>query len=346
LPNGDIFQGRDTEGDGGEIEVTGMRKEIRISERDGFARRNFPCAVTVGFEPGEFTAGGPARMLDADGEPRPSQVDALDTWDDGSVRTAEVAFPARLPAGGEEVLTFEYGQGTPPPAPPANPIDVRAGKDPIEVQQGPVIYQVRQWRFNLVENVIFDGRAFHGAGAPGPALVLKDGRILFPSGEVRIDIRTRGPRSARLRVDGTYGGGYEFVAHMTFYSGVSWFRAEHEVVSGDVSQIATVVVESNFSLPDGPLHSAFGARQRADGEGTSWAVVTDNTSTVDVAAVGAWSGKAAVRYEVEPNGRFRTIFPFPGQPCILYVHYLTTPPMDHHHTPAAAMATDLECRVM
>ena len=325
-----------------------MRKEIRISERDGFARRNFPCAVTVGFEPGEFTAGGPARMLDGGGEPRPVQVDGLETWDDGSVRTAEVAFPARLPAGGEEVLTFEYGQGTPPPAPPANPIDVRAGKDPIEVQQGPVIYQVRQWRFNLVENVIFDGRAFHGAGAPGPALVLKDGRILFPSGEVRIDIETRGPRSARLRVDGTYGGGYEFVAYLTFYSGVSWFKAEHELVSGDVSQIASVVVESTFNLPDAPLVTPpLERRQRADGEGTSWAVVTDNSRRPWTwRSVGAWSGKDAVRYEVEPNGRFRTIFPFPGQPCIMYVHYLTTPPMDHHHTPAAAMATDLECRVM
>lgn len=325
--------------------MTGMRKEIRISERDGFARRNFPCTMKMGFEPGEFPADGSARILDAEGEPRPVQVDVLDSWDDGSMRTAEVSFPARLPAGGEEVLAFEFGDGTPPPPRQTNPIKVRDRKDPIEVQQGPVIYQVRKWRFNFVENVIFDGRPFHGPGAPGPALLRKDGRILFPSGEVRIDIQTRGPRSARLRVDGTYGGGYEFVAHLTFYSGVSWFRAEHEIVSGDVSQIASLVVESTFNLPDAPLVTAFGARQRADGEGTSWAVVTDNAATVDVAAVGAWSGKEAVRYEVEANGRFRTLFPCLEKPAILYMHYLTTPPMDHHHTPAAAMATDPECRV-
>ncbi len=323
-----------------------MRKRIRISERDGFNRRNFPCAVAVDFKPGEFTEECPARIVDAGGEPRPMQVDALETWEDGSVKAAEVLFPARLRAGGEEVLTFEYGEGTPPPPPQPNPIKVRDRKDPIEVQQGPVIYHVRKWRFNFVENVIFDGRAFHGPGAPGPALLRKDGRILFPSGEVRIDVETRGPRSARLRVDGTYGGGYEFVAYLTFFSGVSWFRAEHRVVSGDMSQIATVVVENTFSLPDGPLLSAFGARQRADGEGTSWAVVTDSAATVDVAAVGAWSGKGSVRYEVEANGRFRTVFPSPVEPGVFYVHYLTTPPMDHHHTPAAAMATDLECRVI
>ncbi len=323
-----------------------MRKQIRVSERDGFNRRNFPCSTTLDFMPGEFTEDTPARMLDTEGEPRPVQVDALETWDDASVRTAEVSFPARLRAGGEEILAFEYGDGTPPPPPPPNPIKVRDRKDPIEVQQGPVIYQVRKWRFNFVENVIFDGRAFHGPGAPGPALLHKDGRILFPSGEVRIDVETRGPRTARLRVDGTYGGGYEFVAYLTFFSGVSWFRAEHEVVSGDVSQIATVVVENTFNLPDGPLVTAFGARQRSDGEGTSWAVVTDNTATVDVAAVGAWSRKGSVRYEVEANGRFRTLFPSLEKPGILYMHYLTTPPMDHHHTPAAAMATELECRVM
>ena len=323
-----------------------MRKQIRVSERDGFNRRNFPCSTTLDFRPGEFIVDAPARMLDTEGEPRTVQVDPQDTWEDGSVKTAEVSFPARLPAGGEEVLAFEYGEGTPHPPRQPNPIRVRDRKDPIEVQQGPVIYQVRKWRFNFVENVIYDGRAFHGPGAPGPALLRKDGRILFPSGEVRIDVETRGPRSARLRVDGTYGDGYEFVAYLTFYSGVSWFRAEHEVVSGDVSQIATVVVENTFSLPDGPLVSAFGARQRADGEGTSWAVVTDNAATVDVAAVGAWSGTGSVRYEVEANGRFRTVFPSPGAPGVFYVHYLTTPPMDHHHTPAAAMATDLECRVI
>ena len=323
-----------------------MRKQIRVSEKDGFNRRNFPCSTTLDFTPGEFTEDTPARMLDTDGEPRPVQVDALETWDDASVRTAEVSFPARLRAGGEEILAFEYGDGTPPPPPPPNPIKVRDRKDPIEVQQGPVIYQVRKWRFNFVENVIFDGRAFHGPGAPGPALLHKDGRILFPSGEVRIDVETRGPRTARLRVDGTYGGGYEFVAYLTFFSGVSWFCAEHEVVSGDVSQIATVVVENTFNLPDGPLVTAFGARQRSDGEGTSWAVVTDNTATVDVAAVGAWSRKGSVRYEVEANGRFQTLFPSLEKPGILYMHYLTTPPMDHHHTPAAAMATELECRVM
>ncbi len=323
-----------------------MRKMIRVSERDGFNRRNFPCSTKLDFRPGEFIADASARMLDTEGEPRPVQVDPRETWDDDSVKTAEVSFSARLPAGGEEVLAFEYGEGTPPPPRQPNPIRVRDRKDRIEVQQGPVIYQVRKWRFNFVENVIFDGRAFHGPGAPGPALLRKDGRILFPSGEVLIDVETRGPRSARLRVDGTYGGGYGFVAYLTFYSGVSWFRAEHEVVSGDVSQIATVVVENTFNLPDAPLVSAFGARQRADGEGTSWAVVTDNTATVDVAAVGAWSGRGSVRYEVEASGRFRTVFPSAGEPGVFYVHYLTTPPMDHRHTPAAAMATDLECRVI
>ncbi len=323
-----------------------MHREIRVVEGDGYRRGAFPTTVTIAFDSGTFRVEDPARLFDPEGEERPVQVDVVQVWEDGSIRVADVGFPARVQANGEGVFKFEYGEGAAPSVAQHNPIQVRAEEDPVEVQQGPVIYRIRRRGFNLVDQVIFDARQFLRTGARGMALVLKDGRTLVTEGEVRIEAETRGPRSARLRVEGAYAGGYGFVVRMTFFSGVSWFRAEHEVVSGDVSQIASVIAESDFYLPEAPVSTAFGARERADGEATSWAVVTDNTSTVDVAAAGAWSETGAVRYEVEPDGRFRAIFPFGRQPCILYAHYLITPPMDHHHTPAAAMATDLECRVI
>jgi hypothetical protein len=169
---------------------------------------------------------------------------------------------------------------------------------------------------------------------------------LLPEGEVTIDAETHGPRSGRLRVEGAYPGGCRFVTRITCFSRVSWFLAEHEIVSGDVAQIASVTAESDFNLPAAPLSTAFGARRRADGAATSWAVVTDGVSTVDVATVGAWSDTGSVRYEVGPDGRFRAIFPFEKRPCILYYHFLITPPMDHVHSPAPSMATDPECRII
>jgi len=321
-------------------------KHIRISERDGFERKAVPCAFTVAFDRGAFRPGDPARLFDPEGEEQAIQVDAVRAWEDGSVRAADVTFSVRLPAKGERVFRFEYGEGATSEARQASPVEVREGGDPVEVQQGPVIYQVRRRGFNLVDQVIFGEKRFLRPGSRGVVLVLKDGRELLPEGEVRVEAETRGPRAGRLRVEGRYPGGYGFVTRVTCFSRVSWVLAEHEVVSGDAGQIASVVVESDFDLPAAPLSVAFGARQRADGKATSWAVVTDRASTVDVAAVGAWSDAGAVRYEVGPDGRFRAIFPVEQRPCVLYYHYLITPPMDHFHSPAPSMATDPECRVL
>lgn len=150
-------------------------KHIRIAERDGFERKAVPCAFTVAFDRGAFRPGDPARLFDPEGQEQAIQVDAVRAWEDGSVRAADVTFSVRLPAKGERVFRFEYGEG---------------------------------------------------------------------------------------------------------------------------------------------------------------------------ATVGAWSDAGAVRYEVGPDGRFRAIFPFERKPCVLYYHYLITPPMDHVHSPAPSMATDPECRVL
>jgi hypothetical protein len=321
-------------------------KHIRITERDGFERKAVPCTFTVDFGRGDFREGDPARLFDPEGQEQAIQVDAVRAWEDGSVRAAAVTFSVRVPAKGERVFRFEYGEGATPEAKQGSPIEVREGGDPVEVQQGPVIYQVRRRGFNLVDQVIFGEKRFRRPGSRGVVLVLKDGRELLPEGEVRVEAETRGLRAGRLRVEGTYPGGFGFVTRISCFSRVSWILAEHEIVSGDTGQIASVIVESDFDLPAAPLATAFGARQRADGAATSWAVVTDRTSTVDVAAVGAWSETGSVRYEAGPDGRFRAIFPFEQRPCILYYHYLITPPMDHVHSPAPSMATDPECRVL
>ncbi len=323
-----------------------MQRTIKVVERDGFLRRSFPCTTVAEFGRGLFRPGDPSRLFDPAGKEQPVQVDVVRSWEDGSVRTAAITLPVTLPARGEGACRFEYGDGATPAARLRNPVVVRTSGEPIEVQQGPVTCRVRRQGFNLVDQVVFNDRAFLRPGARGAVLVLKDGQELCPEGETRVTVETQGPWSARLRAEGAYPGGYRFITALTFVSGKSWLMAEHEVVSGDVAQVASVVVEADFNLPAGPLSTAFGARRRADGRPTSWVVVTDGVLTVDAATVGAWSETGSVRHEVEPDGRFRAIFPFESRSCVTYFHYLLCPPDDVNNTPAAAMAADPECRVI
>ena len=328
-----------------------MYRDIEVDERDGFRRGAVPCTVTMAFEREAFPSPDGVRMFHPDGRELPIQVDALQVWEDRSVRSAAVTFPVGLPANGRGTFRFEYGEGIGPGVEQPNPVTVREGGEPIEVQQGPVIYRVRRKGFNLVDQVAF-GRGASGekrflrSGSRGMVLVLKDGRELTPEEAAAVEVETRGPRAGRLRVEGTYPGGYRFVNRLTFFSNVSWFATEHTVVSGDMSEIAFLVAESDFDLRAAPLMSAFGARQRSDGRATSWAVATDNESTVDAAVLDAWSEAGCVRYEVDADGRFRAILPFEGKTAVLYYHFLITPPMDHHHAPAAAMVAAPVCRVL
>ena len=328
-----------------------MHREIEVAERDGFRRGGMPTTVEMAFDRGAFPAANMARMFHPEGQELPVQVDVLEQWEGGSIRRAAVTFSARIEANGQGIFRFEYGEGIRPGVEQPNPVTVREGGEPVEVQQGPVIYRVRRRGFNLVDQVTF-GRGASGekrflrSGSRGMVLVLKDGRELTPEGEASIEVETRGPRAGRLRVEGTYPGGYRFVNRLTFFSNVSWFATEHTVVSGDMSEIAFLVAESDFDLRAGPLMSAFGARQRSDGRATSWAVATDNESTVDAAVLDAWSEAGCVRYEVDAEGRFRAILPFDGKTAVLYYHFLITPPMDHHHAPAAAMVAGPVCRVL
>ena len=107
-----------------------------------------------------------------------------------------------------------------------------------------------------------------------------------------------------------------------------------------------VVFEDTLDLEDGPLTSAYGSRLNSHGDAGCWAVVTDGISTVDVAAYDAWSSAGSVRYEIEPDGRFRIIAPYTSDPIRTFYHFLITPPADHYHTPAAAMVADPHIRLL
>ena len=323
-----------------------MTRVISVADRDGFVRKTYPSTVSLTFGQGELPPDDGARVLDADGEELPIQFDAVESWEDGSIRKAELTFAPTLDPLQERTYTLELGPEAKPSAQVRNPLAVSETSALVDVQQGPVVYSVRKEGYNFVDQVRFGDSSFLRSGARGPVLVLEDGRELLPEGVVRIEIEARGPWAGRLRVEGAYPDGYAFTTRLDFVSGRSWFGARHTITTGDRSRIRAIVVEAACDLPAAPLATAFGARTRSDGVPTTWAVVTDGVLTVDVAVSDAWTRTGYVRYECDADGAFRALFPYDGRPSEIYYHYLLCPPDDIRNTPAAAMVAGVECRVV
>lgn len=315
---------------------------LTVREADGFLRRSFPCTATVWADANIWHPQVPVRLLESDGTERPCQIDFCQMWNDGSVRKAEVTFAPFLESYETRYYTLEIG-GEPAKAQVRNPISVEELADQVIVRQGVVAYVIRKTGFNFVDSVVFQDKAFLKSGARGPVLVLKDGAELLPEGPVAITPESRGPWAGRLRVAGTYPGGFGFVTHLTFVSSKSWYLAEHRITSGDLSRIHGLNIETHFDLPDAPLSSAFGARVRHDGTPTSWVVFTDGTYTIDIALLNAWTPGGAVRCEVGADGLFLARDPLADGLSRHYVHVLHGPPDDVKNTPAPAMAAELRC---
>ena len=332
-----------------------MTRSFALFERDGYRRGAFPTTIPLSFDKGDLPTEADVRLLNADGEEVALQMDVTATWNDGSVRAGNLVFGARVPVNDSSRFTLEYGEGITSGIEPPNALTVEETDTHVTIQQGPVTYAVNRDGYNLVDKATFDRdrwggkhplgaippgeKSFLTPGSPPPLLVLSDGQILKPT-DVSVTPETSGPCAGRLRVEGSYGPGITFTHRITFYARVSWFKVDIEL-HGNVAD-AELILESTLNLEAGPVTCASGARQRSDGRATSWTVVTDGESTVDIASIDSWMGANSVRFEVDTEARARAILPVVNPIPSVWYHFLVTPPADHFHTPAAAMPTDLE----
>jgi hypothetical protein len=315
---------------------------LTVREEDGFQRRSFPCTTTLYADKSVWFSNDHRRLLEPDGSERPCQIDVRQSYDDGSVRVAEVTFAPFIEPYATRHYTFEIG-GQPAQTQVRNPITIEEKPDTVIVRQGVMAYTVKKSGFNNVDTVVFQDKSFQKPDSKGPVLILKDGTKLVPNGPVSVITEARGPWMGRLCIEGDYPGGYEFSTRITFVSSKSWYLVEHRILSGDRSRIRAIQMETHFDLSAGPLSSAFGARVRHDGLPTNWVVFTDGIYTVDVAILHAWTGDGAVRCEIDADGQFRAIMPYADSLSRYYVHVLHGPPDDIKNTPAAAMAAELRC---
>jgi hypothetical protein len=300
-------------------------------------------------------------MIHPDERELPIQIDIIQTWPDGSVKSADIVFPLHLPAHGSGEYTLQIGPKILPVVKQPSPVEITQSLEGLSINQGPVTYAVNAGGYNGVDGATFNRdvwkgkhptgvetrgpKAFVRPGSRTPFLVAGDGTELTLAGPVEIEIETNGPRTGRVRVTGQYSLDLSFSSFFTFYSGVSWYRHTFSL-TGDAAHITSVIFEDTFDLADGPLQSAFGARINSFGQPTSWAVLTDGVTTIDIAAHNAWSESGYIRYESEVDGRFRVIAPYTVDPIVTFYHFLPTPPADHYHTPAAAMVADPHITVL
>ena len=184
------------------------RIELRVIERLGVERRNYPVTVGVPFPPGELRSVDQVRVLDPAGAEAPSQVEKLDLsdWPDGSVKGLRIDFQATLAAQTTADYAVDYGKRQRASTPP-RPVTVQEDADCVRVETGPLAFEISKRRFRLFESVRLDGVEMIDRSRPrGFSVVSPDGKT-YESGldpAPRVHVEARGPLRAALRITGAH----------------------------------------------------------------------------------------------------------------------------------------------
>ena len=162
-------------------ETKQVRFTVTVPETGGLARTAEVAAAGLPFPKGCLTDQTTLRVLDSAGQPVPSQFRPVGRWPDGSARTAVVAFPATVAAGGKAGYTIEAGEGI-----VSGPTgDLKLVEEPgrIRIDTGPLqaILSTRQGR--VVEELRRGAAVLKPAESVWElALETEDGRLLRSGG--------------------------------------------------------------------------------------------------------------------------------------------------------------------
>lgn len=80
-----------------------------LAEQDGYRRGAFPTSIPFSFARGDLLTTRNARLLNAEGKEIAAQIDVTVTWEDDSVKTADLVFGARVPIHDSADFTLERG---------------------------------------------------------------------------------------------------------------------------------------------------------------------------------------------------------------------------------------------
>jgi hypothetical protein len=134
------------------------RKKIPIHfEKKEFDRNNWPVTQGFPFPEGELADLSQLRLLDPGGNEILLQVRATSYWADDSVRWVLLDFCMDAPTGETPSYSVEYGPGV-KRSEVHEPIIITENDDSIEVDSGRLQFKVSRDKFQLLENLVVDGR--------------------------------------------------------------------------------------------------------------------------------------------------------------------------------------------
>ena len=281
------------------------RKQVKLRLSGGHGQRygSWPVTQGIPFADGEFALEYGARVVDAAGEPRPTQCAPLATWssDLRFVRWLLVDFQADVRPGEEQELFLEYGPGVEaPPCPTPISIEeegelVRVSTGTLQVVIGPrgaqrdgsSLAQVVRGRLE-VDCRIEGGGQWRSVFAADrrPCLYVEDqGGKRYDTGVVaplpRIVVEEAGPLRSCLRINGHHVAEdgarmCPYILRLHLFAGRPDIRIHHTFVYDQdphAVELNAIGMELPFEL--GGMDSSRGARRFDDADRTTpWGVVS------------------------------------------------------------------------
>jgi len=199
------------------MKASSGRVQLRVTERLGVERSNYPVTVGVPFPAGVLQSVDQVRVLDPGGQEVPSQVAELDLsrWPDGSVKGLRVDFQVSMKPQTTTVYSLEYG-GPRRAATPAAPVSVKEDAKKVRVKTGELEFELSKKSFRLFESVRLGGvEMMDASGERGFFLTSPEGKVYESglAGSPEVTVESNGPLRATVRIKGahTAADGDEFM---------------------------------------------------------------------------------------------------------------------------------------
>ena len=234
--------------------------QLQVNDVSGLATP-WPLVGGLPFPEGELRDPARIRIVNAQGEEVPAQIDVTATWPDGSVRWALAGIHAS-PRGTYHV---EYGDGVSRSA-PAHPLKLEQTDDgAITVDTNAAVYEFAADRL-LPESGRMGETLFLDGAGDGAYLIDNHGRLARVAGadaEIDTEILKQGPVRTVVRRAGWYvtpQGERVARAKAWFYftAGSPFVRITHSIVfTKDTNELWVRDYGLEFRTPDSPDEAAF-----------------------------------------------------------------------------------------
>lgn len=223
---------------------------VLVREAGGVARANAPASGGVPLSAGTARNTAALWLANASGRAVPSQVRALESWPDGSIRWALVDLLATVPANG--VASYTLRADGAPRTVDGPRVRLERGDEGWLIDTGAIRVAIPASGDALATSVVAGERQLSGK-IPLPALVVADGPAQAPApGDVAVE--TEGPVRTELLLRGRYPCGIAYEARVAAFAGEPAIRLQLTLTSlADEAYIPLRAV--TLALP-GPFTSA------------------------------------------------------------------------------------------